>query len=219
MADPLCVLRALAALLDRRDGTAAGCIVARYKVHTGLGCGEPALGVRQNGLDIALFVLSAGARMGPALLSARRHGGTQRTTDEGHSHGANAVLRIPCGRRPWPPGPYLHPNWCRRGRLFPPLGREGLGFLHPHSRLMHTSGLTWPSSMCGVQGMWVCAQTVESCLQERAKSPRDGTVDCSRSAVAAIEARLGPFLGRFQSHDLRVAHVVGGACTNPMHRT
>ena len=144
MPDPLCVLRAVTALLDRRDGTAAGCIVALGKVHTGLGYGEPALGVRQNGLDVALFVLSAGARMGPALLSARRHGGTQRTTDEGCSHGANAVLRIPYGRRPWPPGPHLYPNWGRRGRLFPPLGRVDLGFLRPYSLLIHTVTMACP---------------------------------------------------------------------------
>ena len=73
--DPLCVLRALAAVLGRRERTAGGSNLARGKLHTGLGHGEPALGVQQNGPETpAHFVLSAGLRTGSALLSARRHG-------------------------------------------------------------------------------------------------------------------------------------------------
>jgi hypothetical protein len=151
--DPLYVLRALTALLDRRDGAAAGCIVARGKVHTGLGHGEPALGVRQNGLDIALFVLSAGVLTGPALLSAPLHGCNQRTPREGYTHGANGVLQVPDGRRPWPPGPYLVPNWGRRDRLFQPLGLGGLRFPHTYPSLIHTIGFAWPPSKCGAQGL------------------------------------------------------------------
>jgi hypothetical protein len=55
---------------------------------------------------------------GPALLSARRYVYAQRTPREGYTHGANGVLQVPDGRRPWPPGPCLVPNWGRRVCFF-----------------------------------------------------------------------------------------------------
>ena len=65
---------------------------------------------------------------GPALLSARRCVYAQRTPREGYTHGANGVLQVPDGRRPWPPGPYLVPSWGLRDRLFQPLGRVARWF-------------------------------------------------------------------------------------------
>ena len=92
MADSLCVLRALTALLDRRDGTAAGCIVARGKVHTGLGHGEPALGVRQNGLRIRSLCFWRGCARGQRC--------SQRAdTEEPSASRARDTITVPSSHR------------------------------------------------------------------------------------------------------------------------
>ena len=117
--DPLCVLRALTAFLDRRDGTAAGCIVARGKVHTGLGHGEPALGVRQNGLDAALFVLLTGCARG-------QHCSQRADTGEPSAPRARGALpvRTPCC------GSRVAAVLGRPGHVCTRIGVGGVAFSH-----------------------------------------------------------------------------------------
>ena len=170
VADALSIVRALTAVVDRRDGTAAGSILIGGKVHAGSNHGDPAREVRQSGLTTGSFVRSAGVLTGPALLSAPLHGCNQRTPREGYTHGANGVLQVPDGRRSWPPGPYLVPNWGRRDRPFQPLGLGGLRFPRTCPSCIHPIGLAWLSSTCGVQGSCVHLQLyerqVDNCLRK-----------------------------------------------------
>ena len=116
------------------------------------------------------FVRSAGVLTGPALLSAPIHGCTQRTPREGYTHGANGVLQVPYGRRPWPPGPYLVPSWGLRDRLFQPLGRVARWFPHTCPSCIHPISLAWLYSTCGVQGSCLHLQLyerqVDNCLRK-----------------------------------------------------
>ena len=104
---------------------------------------------------------SVGVRTGPALLSARRYVYAQRTPREGYTHGANGVLQVQHGRRPWPPGSCLSPSWGRRDRLFQPLGLGGHRFPHTYPSRIHPISFAWLSSTCGVQGLCVHLQLNE----------------------------------------------------------
>ena len=113
------------------------------------------------------FVRLAGVLTGPALLSAPLCGRNQRTPREGYTHGANNVLQVPHGRRPWPPRPYLSPSWGLRDRLYQPLGLGGLRFPHTYPSHIHPISLAWLSFTCGVQGSCVhlqlCERQVDNC--------------------------------------------------------
>ena len=74
VADALSIVRALTAVVDRRDGTAAGSIRTGGKVHTGSNHGDPALEVRQNGLTKALLCVRRGCSPGQRC-SQRPHMG------------------------------------------------------------------------------------------------------------------------------------------------
>ena len=64
VADALSIVRALTAVVDRRDGTAAGSIRTGGKVHTGSNHGDPALEVLQNGPAQALLCVRRGCSPG-----------------------------------------------------------------------------------------------------------------------------------------------------------
>ena len=157
----------------------------RGKVHAGSNHGDPAREVRQSGLTTGSFVRSAGVLTGPALLSAPLRGCNQRTPREGYTHGANGVLQVPDGRRSWPPGPHLVPNWGRRDRPFQPLGLGGLRFPHTYPSCIHPISLAWLSSTCGVQGSCVHLQLYERQVDNLRKLPEKGSILASIAAIAA----------------------------------
>ena len=119
----------------------------------------------------ALLCVRRGVHTGPALLSSRRHGETQRTTGEGYAHGANAMPWVPHGRHHWSPGPHLCPNWWRRDRPSPTFG-PGAPASAPNTSPLH--GYHWVGTVFPHVWYRICECT-DNCMRDRQTTRRLGT--------------------------------------------